>query len=223
MGAVTLAELARKKVEDLTPEDIKVLEKINLSRSPRALAIDFRRNAKIPKYVGSWLAHPGRYDIPGVDTATESNIERIRKRVTKRSLENSIAKHVLKLVRRYFGDVKLVKRNGYPIYATEDMNIVISPVPLEYLLNNPQNFIAKKGRLTLISTIRGIAEVMTTPYHRKKAFYYPRRVGDIIEKLMPFYDVGLTVYIHKPDKTGILQVTIRKGHKKIYLMAAPKK
>ncbi len=79
-----LRRLEGKKVSDLTPEDVEVLRKYNLLRSRRALTLDVEHEARIPKYVGTWVRHPGRYDIPGVDTPSSPTAEVISQRRKRR-------------------------------------------------------------------------------------------------------------------------------------------
>ena len=66
---IRISEILRKRVDQLTEEEKKILRKWYLSHHGRGAKIDLRRTAKhVPVYVKTWYRRPNRYDIPGVDT-----------------------------------------------------------------------------------------------------------------------------------------------------------
>ncbi len=82
-----LRRLMEKKVSELSVDDLEVLRRYNLLRSRRSLLRDFSRSAHVPKHVGPWIKHPGRYDVPNVDTPNSKYsevIEEVRKRLEKK-------------------------------------------------------------------------------------------------------------------------------------------
>ena len=90
-----LERLSRKKVSGLTEKDVELLVKYNFLRSRRALTLDFRREGHIPKYVGTWLKHPGRYDIPGVDTPSSPQAVEVFEEARKRKERREARKKAL--------------------------------------------------------------------------------------------------------------------------------
>lgn len=77
---IRISEILRKRVDQLTEEEKKILRKWYLSHYGRGAKIDIHRTARhIPVYVKTWYKHPNRYDIPGVDTPKQSNVYNINK------------------------------------------------------------------------------------------------------------------------------------------------
>ncbi len=64
----------KKKTSELTKRDLRELRKWFLEhRSRRSRKMDVKRRARTPVYVRTWLRHPDRYDILGVDTPRGTN------------------------------------------------------------------------------------------------------------------------------------------------------
>ncbi len=82
-----LARILGKRVDELTSEDKELLRRWwEEHRSRRSISVDLRRRGRVPVYVRTWYRHPGRYDIPGVDTPPmvvekKATVEKHEKRV----------------------------------------------------------------------------------------------------------------------------------------------
>ena len=208
---VSIRFLAGKPVSELTPEDIRLLRRINAGRSPRALAIDLRVNARVPKYVGTWLRHPGRYDIPGVDTASVVGGRRYGRVLHTRFFED-----VRRVVEKLFGTRLMVRRyRGVPILISEDRMVAVSPVPAHMLLR--EGYRAKRVRQPLLTRF-------TTTYAyvgKRRRLQYPRKTSELLMRLARFRP-RLVAYM-KGDEAGPLEIILHNGKRRAYVIIAPKK
>ena len=82
-----LVAISGKKVGDLTDEDKYVLAyALMLVRGSRSALSDASRESKhVPRRVYTWLKHPNRYDIPGVDAVAKDLMKKVRRKVRRKN------------------------------------------------------------------------------------------------------------------------------------------
>ena len=115
--------IVRKRVKELTRRDLALLRRlVHRARPAAARKRDEMRTARAPKYVLTWVKNPGRYDIPGIDTAEVGKRRRARARAAKRHMQERMKAPIQRCT------VKKTKNEKYAVICYHRVDGRLVPV-----------------------------------------------------------------------------------------------